>query len=444
MKLVRPEPATPLAALRIAVPAMILTTAEVRHAPSLASLPAALRVVPEGLGWFVRLVPITPAVATLAQAACVFAALCAIAGLRARVALVVLTGSTFYLFALSQLSGWVWHDMHLLWFSALLAASPCDEALAFDRRGQPPARDSVRYGAPLTVARLVLAGTYFFPGLHKLATSGLAWALSDNLRDTLWWKWAEHGVVPSLRIDRYPTLLHAGGLYVLAFELSFPVLVLLPRVRPWLALAGLGFHLLAGYFLLIPFVSLWATYVVLVDPVPHVRRLLRRPASALASPDVQGSATAFTPALALTSVVLLAGIVVQGVRGQMRSFPFACYPTFEWILGATMPDLRVELVSRDGTVRELAHARDAQGRRTQRQWAEIFSLVGVTAPVDRDRLRVYAERLLRREPARTLAAAATVVRFSRVERSVVPEERDAAPLPGPVLLELALAAPLTP
>ncbi len=211
---------------------MILWTQEVRHGQALAAGSPALRVAPEGLGWFVAHVPISPGVAAAAQAACVFSGLAAIAGIRARPALVVLTVSAFYLFALSQLAGTVWHDMHLLWMSALLAASPCDEALAFDAKDRPLPSPAARFGLPLVFARLLLGCVYFFPGLHKLATSGLAWALSDNLRNQLWWKWAEHGIVPALRVDHAPLLLHASGLFVLAFELSFPLLALWRPGRP--------------------------------------------------------------------------------------------------------------------------------------------------------------------------------------------------------------------
>lgn len=210
-RLVPAESAAQLASLRIVVPAMILITPELRHARELAAAPAGLRVAPEGLGWFVAWVPITPALATCAQAACVFAAMCALVGVVARPALVVVSVAAFYVFSLSQLAGAVWHDMHLLWMAALLAASPCDQALAFDRRGSPPPRASRRYGAPLFFARLLLSCIYFFPGLHKLLRSGLAWAFSDNLRNQLWWKWAEHGVHPALRIDHFPLLLHAAG-----------------------------------------------------------------------------------------------------------------------------------------------------------------------------------------------------------------------------------------
>jgi hypothetical protein len=436
-RVVLAEPAARLALLRVIVPAMILVCPETRHAPQLAATPPALRVAPEGLAWFVAYVPISPAVATIAQAACVFSALCVAVGVHARAAAAVMTLAAFYLFSLSQLSGAVWHDMHLLWMAALLAASPCDEALAFDRRGEPAPPDSTRYGWPLLWARLLLACIYFFPGLHKVATSGLAWALSDNLRNQLWWKWAEHSTTGALRVDRVPGLLQAGGLFVLLFELSFPFLVLSRRARPWLAVAGLVFHFLAGALLRIPFVSLWALYVVLVDPrrIPRIRSML--PSELPASP--KGSAPEKTSPLTLVvGVLLVAGAFVQGARGQMRAYPFACYPTFQWEPGTQMPDLVVEVEMPDGRRVTLPHARDARGYRTQRQWGEIWSLAAVTGPVAPDRLRAYYDFVRRAEPARTLAAGAVRARFYRASVSVVPEERGAPPRREVMLLDLPL------
>jgi hypothetical protein len=472
--LVAPEPAAQLAALRIVVPAMILLCPETRHGPRIAAAPAALRVAPEGLGWLVAHVPITPAVATAAQAACAFAALCAIVGVWTRPALAVMTAAAFYLFAISQLTGAVWHDMHLLWMGALLAASPCDEALAYDRRGEPAREDSTRYGLPLFFARLLLGCVYFFPGFHKVATSGLAWALSDNLRNQLWWKWAEHaasGAQP-LRVDRVPGLLQAGGLFVLAFELSFPVLVFSRRARPWLALAGVVFHLLAGALFRIPFVSLWALYVVLVDPrairrlrmmtavarwaaaaraglAAHADRPDREHANDLASPGANREhANDFpSPAAKVLTIAVGAALVaaafVQGARGQMRAYPFACYPTFQWMVGTEMPDLVVEIETADGRRVALPHARDRNGYRTQRQWGEIWSLAGVTGPVSAERLRAYLEQVRRFEPARSLAAGALRARFYRGHVSVVPQASgryETQVRDGDLLLDL----PLTP
>jgi hypothetical protein len=463
---------------------MILLCPETRHGPRIAADPAALRVAPEGLGWFVAHIPITPAVASFAQATCAFAAFCALIGIWARPALAVMTVATFYLFAISQLTGAVWHDMHLLWMAALLAASPCDEALAYDRRGEPPRADSTRYGLPLFFARLLLGCVYFFPGFHKVATSGLAWALSDNLRNQMWWKWAEHGMTDAPRVDRVPGFLQAGGLFVLAFELSFPFLVLSRRARPWLAVAGVVFHILAGMLFRIPFVSLWALYVVLVDPerirglrlTATVSRWGRRAAgrwaamgravpgarpdgtdrdhandlpSAPAAKRPTGSANRAYSLTIAVGTALVAGAFVQGARGQMRAFPFACYPTFQWMVGTEMPDLVVEIETADGRRVALPHARDRTGYRTQRQWGEIWSLAGATGPVSADRLRAYLDAVRRSEPARSLAAGAVRARFYRSHVSVVPdrtnesdrhERQETVPGGGVLLLDL----PLTP
>jgi hypothetical protein len=423
-----------LALLRIVVPAMILICPETRHAPALAAAPAALRVVPEGLGWFAAHVPVTPGFARLVQGVCVFSALCTGIGVSARAAAAVMTAAAFYLFALSQFAGAVWHDMHLLWMGALLAASPCDEALAYDRRGAPPSPDSTRYGWPLFWARLLLGCIYFFPGVHKLATSGLAWALSDNLRNQMWWKWAEHGTAHPLRVDRIPGLLQAGGLFVLAFEISFPVLVFVRRIRPWLALAGVVFHLLAGALFRIPFLSLWALYVVLIDP----RGFRRMPAPT--EPPPPSAHRAAPIATGVVGAALLFGAVVQGVRGQMRAYPFACYPTFQWRVDTEMPDLLIDVEDADGRHSSVVHARDRNGYRSQRQWGEIWSLAGVTAPVNRERLRAYFEQVRRAEPAHSIAWRAVRARFYRAHLSVVPEERGLAPRRVVLLLDL----PLTP
>lgn len=399
-----PEPVFPLAALRVVVPIVVLLGPEVRRGPELAAVPAALRVAPEGLGWFVNAVPIDRGVALVAQVVCVFAGLCAAAGVRARPALVAQLVAAFYLFAVYQLGGAVWHDMHLLWLLALLAASPCDEALGFDARGCPPPPDSTRYAWPLLFARLLLGAVYFFPGVHKLATSGLAWALSDNLRNQLWWKWAEHGADPSAvwRVDSLPGVLHAGGLFVLAFELSFPVLALVPRTRAIAAALGVVFHLFTQLVFLIPFWGLWACYVALLAPRrTRVLPAVTPPASASRAPIAVGA-------------LLVAGAVVQGARGRMAAFPFACYPTFAWIAGTEMPDLEIDVA---GTTLPRA-------ARSQRGWGETWSALGVTGPLDCARLAAFARRT---SPA-VARADPREVRYVRAWRSVDPDRRGDPPL----------------
>lgn len=412
---VRPEPALTLAALRIVVAALVPIAPGFREGARAAVRDPALWIAPEGLGWFVRHVPINGTLAVAAQVIVAFAAGCAIAGVRARLCFGVLSVAGFYLYGIAQLAGHVWHDMHLLWLCALLAASPCADVLSVDAR-RPLDSEGRAYAVPLWAARLLLGAIYFFPGLRKLTTSGLAWALSDNLRNQLYWKWAEHGAVPSLRVDQWPWLLRAGGLAVLAFELSFVVLVAFRRTRAVAAVAGLAFHLLSQLVFRIPFASLWLCYVALFDLRPLLawlparwRRALDRPPAA--APVRDGSSW---PAAVIGGLLLVAA-VVQGARGQMQSYPFACYPTFEWMAPSDMPDLMIVGVDAAGRRDEIVHARSAAGYRSQRQWGEIWSLAGVTAPVDAQRLRAYWLSLRRPPPP----GGHTVV-FYRVRRSVIP------------------------
>jgi hypothetical protein len=124
----------------------------------------------------------------------------------------------------------------------------------------------------------------------------------------------------------------------------------------------------------------------------------------------------------------------------MLSYPFACYPTFQWRVGPEMPDLLIELEDPDGRRSVLPHGRDARGYRTQREWGEIWSLAGVHGAPSEARLRAYLAQLRRQEPARSRLSAAARARFYRAYVSVVPEERDAPPRREVLLLDL----PLTP
>jgi len=421
------EPALSLALLRVVVAGLMPLAPGFREGARIAAWAPERWIAPEGLGWFARHVPINGALATGAQIVVAFAALCAIAGIRARLCFGVMAVVGFYLFAIAQLGGHVWHDNHLLWFCALLAASPCADVLALDAR-RPLATAGRAYAAPLLAARLLLGAIYFFPGLHKLLASGLAWTSPDSLRFQLYWKWMENGALPAFRLDQHPQLLHAAGLFVLAFELSFPALVLFRRTRAAAALAGLAFHLMSYVALDLLFASLWLCYVALVDWRPLVRRFLSdesRPALPIAEPR-----RAAPPIV--VGVLLLAGAVGQGARGQMRSYPFSCYPTFQAPAPPEMPDLMIVAVDDDGARREIVHARDAAGRRTQRQWAEVWSLAGVTAPVDARRLRAYYAALPPLPQPRPRRAT-----LYRVYRSVIPGEGGRITRPPTALLEIS-------
>jgi Vitamin K-dependent gamma-carboxylase len=414
-----PEPALSLAALRVVVPLMVLLAPGFREGVRVARWDPVRWVAPEGLGWFAAHVPIDARLATAAQLVMAVSALMAAVGIYARPALATLTVATLYLFSIAQLAGHVWHDMHLLWFCALLASSPCDDVLAVDAK-RPLLTEDIVYARPIWVARGLLAAIYFFPGLHKLMRSGIAWALSDNLRNQMYWKWAQYGLAPSFRLEQPAWLLPLMGISVLAFELGFPLLMFSRRTRLFAAATGFVFHIFTQVLFLIPFASLWIAYVVLVDLRPLARRL--RPSLSPSSGDGRALRTGHGALAALlVQSALVIGAVVQGARGQTRSYPFACYPTFEWMAGPEMPDLIVALQTRDG--REVELPSGGRGR-TQREWAEVWSVAGVTAPITPVRLRAYYTALQERDPVAKRAAEGTEqVRFYRVLRSVLPDDQ---------------------
>ncbi len=145
-----------------------------------------------------------------------------------------------------------------------------------------------------------------------------------------------------------------------------------------------------------------------------------------------------TPARALPVVaaVLLAGAVVQGARGQMRAYPFACYPTFAWRASSEMPDLLLVAVRPDGREIDIPHAKNRRGYRTQRQWGEVWSLAGVYGQTPKARLEAYAHSVARAAYAKALLSGATSLRAYRVYRSVLPEDRNKPPTRRTLLVEI--------
>ncbi len=456
-RLFRAEPALNLALLRIVVAAMMLLAPGFRAGVDVAGWDPVRLVAPEGLGWFVAHVPISVQAARVAQGVVLFCAVLGGLGVHARKAFAGLTLSAFYLFAIAQLTGVVWHDMHLLWFSAVLALSPCADVLAIDAK-YDVTFEHERYAPPIVTVCLLFGAIYFFPGFRKLYVSGLDWVLSDNLANQLYWKWLQHGQIPDFRIDQIPGALKAGGAFVVLFELTFVALVFVRRARPWLAACGVAFHVLSEAIFKIPFASLWMCYVAFVDFRPVARRVrplieplirrVRRDEPADAGDDEVGAVSPSVNAslgYARTAMfaALIAGTVIQGARGQMQSYPFACYPTFEWRAASVMPDLGIVAVQSDGTERTVPHARSASGYRTQRQWAELWSLAGVYGSVSNQRLQAYVRSALSDPIAQQAVHRAVAIRVYRDALSVHPDDRGQPPRSRKRLLEIQLAPAAT-
>jgi hypothetical protein len=230
--------------------------------------------------------PPKPVVVTL-QVAGVLAAVLAAVGLRTRVALPLAWACAVVLNGMLTSTGKVVHnDLVLLLCLVPLLAAPAADTWSLDARRGPypvPGRPSRLYGWPLRTAAIVVAGAYFFAGLAKLVHSGPAWVTSDNLR---WALYAAGDSELALFIADRPWLAHALAAGTLLLELSFPLVLLVPRAA-WILVPGaVLFH--AGIWLAmgLDYSAQAATAVVVFTNWPLVVAALRRrrPAPAVAEP----------------------------------------------------------------------------------------------------------------------------------------------------------------
>ncbi|MFO0678969.1 MAG: HTTM domain-containing protein [Polyangiaceae bacterium] len=430
-----------LAIARIVIVALVLFSPETRAFPEALGIPPGLRTAPHGLGPFLAHVPMDAATAKVAADVALGAGAFALVGLFTRPALLLLLVAATYRFALAQFGGTVHHDMHLLWFVAVLAASPSGDALSLDALFESDeavrarrTRAHVDYGLPLAVIRLLLGVVYFFPGFWKLAESGVAWFWSDNLLHQMDWKAFETDRVPAFRFGHVPWLVRIAGAGVVLFELSFGLLATFRRTRPVALVAGLAFHAATHVLMGIPFVSLWGSYVVLVDVRSLVRRLHgTRDESGERTPpaDVPMRPSAWIVA---TAVALLVPATVQGFRGDTFAWPFGCYPTFQWIAGERVPDVDVTVVSSDGV--ESAPIRGRRGR-PNAEWSMAWRAAGAYGGVVTDEaLRSYATWLATKNGV--AIPPGSRVRVHRIAWTLAPESWDLPPAERTLIRELTM------
>lgn len=426
-RLLAPEaPALDLAVFRITIAIVLAWNESVVLSDTIAALPPEARVAPTGVGWLVPLLTITPplvrAVRWVLWAACITGGL----GLFSRASFVIASVAASYVMLAPQLTGAVFHDHHLLWFAVLLAASPCGDALSIDawlarRRGRPLPTRGRAHGATIRLAWIFVGCVFFFPGLHKLLSAGLAWVTSDNLRNQIWWKWAQDPETqPGFRIDRYPLLLQALAAATIVFELTFLPLVFSRWTRALAVIAALLFHQATDYFMGVRFTVLWVTYTVFVPWEALWRRIRSLAGSPTPTPSTSRSRS--TIPVTVTGAFLLAGIVAFGALGITNGYPFACFPTFEWMPADRMPALELAIERADGTTEILDRAlwRDV----SPREWALEWSVAGVYGAYDQARADAYFRSRVEQRPALAAAAHdAVLVRFSRVFLSVDPDHR---------------------
>lgn len=125
----------------------------------------------------------------------------------------------------------------------------------------------------LRLAQFQLCIIYGYTGLEKM-------------KGSIWWEgttiWTLVGNRQLLTIDvhwllQFPLIVGAMTFSVVLFEIYFPVLVWLPKTRPWVLAFGVLFHSLIGLLLALPLFSavMVACYVLFIGP-ETVKRALKR------------------------------------------------------------------------------------------------------------------------------------------------------------------------
>lgn len=228
--------------------------------------------------------PSRPVVLSVQIVGIVTAVLAAI-GLWSRATLPAAFASGLFLNGMATSVGKVVHnDVLLLLALVPLVVAPTGDAWSVDaiRRRVATPGPSIRYGWPVRVSMLVVAGGYFFTGLAKLIFSGPAWFLTDNLRWVLYTASDAQRAPNALGLfvaDR-PILAHLLAFMTIVVEAGFPI-VLWKRRALWFFLPGVVLLHLSIWLTMRLDYSAWAltALIVFVD-WPLVVSRLRRPAYA--------------------------------------------------------------------------------------------------------------------------------------------------------------------
>ena len=348
-----------LAVFRIVLFLMVLTCVDTELIAWFNALPPELRHAPLGLGAIVSRLPVGQETARIGAVALTVACSAGLVGFCSRTSAAVVAMLGVYVLGIPNFYGKVGHYHHVVWFSAILAVSRCGDALSVDaviaawrrrRSGLLPIRlaPSRVYAVPLRWVWLLMGIIYFFPGYWKVWERGPEWFVGDQFRYILHAKWFElGGWTPLFRVDRYPEVCRVMGAAAILFELTFLFLVLFRRARPWVALAGQGFHTGTIFLMQISFMSLQACYVAFVDWAGLLRHLGlgRTEAAWTEAPSTELPST--LPVHVVGSALLI-GNALLGLAFVESAWPLACYPTFAYPAGPQVSKTELVMISPSG------------------------------------------------------------------------------------------------
>lgn len=297
-------------------------------------LPESAQVPLPFMGWYPKVVPINSTIVSIASLLFYVSIFTSLLGIKTRWSITIFTITLFYLFIIPNLYGKVNHNHHLIWFPAILAFSPCADRFSIDayfrrRSNKLIHRSSSRYTVPLMLIWILTGLIYFFPGFWKMWSHGLDWSLTENVRNQMYFKWFQLGDLqswtPFFRIDQYPFLYKAGGLFTILFELSFIPLILNKSTRKLGIAMGILFHLGTYLFMHIFFIVLLWSYLSFVNWNSISILKERGNMSSLKRSSFDSSMVKWIGGGLIVSCIIFG-------FGKWYSYPFSVYPTFDTMI----------------------------------------------------------------------------------------------------------------
>lgn len=384
-------------------------------------LPESSQIAMPFMGWYPKVIPINAVLVSIASILFYISIFTSFLGIKTRWSILIFTISLFYLFMIPNLYGKVNHNHHLIWFPAILAFSPCADRFSIDAYFRRKSNKlihhaSFHYTLPLILIWILIGLIYFFPGFWKVWSHGLDWALTDNVRNQLYFKWFQLGSwtswTPFFRIDHYPLLYKASGLYTIIFELAFIPLILNKTTRKLAIFMGIIFHIGTYVFMHIFFVVLVWSYLSFVNW------------NAVSFLTEKGNLSSLRHSNFNSSMVrwigggLIISCLIFGF-GKWYSYPFSVYPTFDAMVEVETNHLQYSGESENGQHIDLTHAPLYLEYTSPRYWEMEYDIIEkckngrLDSTLLNHFISIYADRY----------EQLTEVRIYLKRESIIPEKR---------------------
>ena len=296
-----------------------------------------------------------PALGTIEILSYIFLASCVLSllGLFTRWSISIATLLGFFILGISQLYGKIDHTTPIMWQSmVLLMLIPHNNSvisldnLIFKKRSVPNETAYPYHGIFIISVAILLGLNYFFPGVWKFVFSGFEWAFSENLKFKMYSKWIElDGWRPIIRIDRYPFVYQSAALLTIFFEISFVFGIFFKKIRPYLIITGLGFHVMVAVTMNIYFWSLAALYALFIDwpkvmAIPKVKSSFRSELSRIIK----------KPLTVAAIIIIVMNVLAGGLL--INTWPFSVNPTFASLEKGEISTLVIDFTDTKTNTRE--------------------------------------------------------------------------------------------